>query len=239
MMTVKPHEKASEALALELITAVSEGRKVSVGWLNHYTAQVVLSSRTDALDNLNIVGIDGLLLLGLLGGRQRTSADMVVPLLLRRLDVARAILVGGRPETLAERRAAVEELLGPHGRVVAAFDGYRERPSPEALCELIRSHGANVVLLGLGAPMQESYAAVVASAFPDGGVSLTVGGFLDQIAQPGYYPAWAYPLGLNWLVRLAREPRRLWRRYSVDAVRAIHERRALRSRLRTLPSIRL
>jgi hypothetical protein len=31
-------------------------------------------------------------------------------------------------------------------------------------------------------------------------------------------------LRLNWLVRLAREPRRLWRRYTVDAVRAVRAR---------------
>jgi hypothetical protein len=32
---------------------------------------------------------------------------------------------------------------------------------------------------------------------------------------------------LNWLVRLAREPRRLWRRYTIDAVRALRSRAEL------------
>jgi hypothetical protein len=53
------------------------------------------------------------------------------------------------------------------------------------------------------------------------GYAMTCGGFLDQILQSNYYPAWAYPLRLNWLVRLAREPRRLWRRYTVEAVVAL------------------
>jgi hypothetical protein len=34
-------------------------------------------------------------------------------------------------------------------------------------------------------------------------------------------------LRLNWLVRLAREPKRLWRRYTIDAVRALRARAKL------------
>jgi exopolysaccharide biosynthesis WecB/TagA/CpsF family protein len=232
-------EKASEALAGELARAVSEGRRFSVGWLNHYTAQVVLGTGTSALSELSIIGIDGLFLLGLLRGHERTSADLVVPSLFERLEDPRVIVVGGVPEMLEERRDAIQRLLGHRGSVVAAFDGYAGRPDPGHLRDLVHDLRANVVLMGLGAPMQEAYAAAVAPAFERGGVALTVGGFLDQIAQPGYYPAWAYPLSLNWLVRLYREPRRMWRRYSVDALRAARLRRRLRSELLGLPAIRL
>jgi beta-1,4-glucosyltransferase len=67
------------------------------------------------------------------------------------------------------------------------------------------------------------------------GYALTCGGFLDQALQVNYYPAWAYPLRLNWLVRVLREPRRLWRRYTVDAVRAVAARAELRQGMRDVP----
>ena len=69
------------------------------------------------------------------------------------------------------------------------------------------------------------------------GYALSCGGFLDQVLRPGYYPAWAYPLRLNWLIRLAREPRRLWRRYTVDAVLAVVRSFAWRRVMRTVPGV--
>lgn len=56
---------------------------------------------------------------------------------------------------------------------------------------------------------------------------VTCGGWLDQFSGDSYYPSWAYPLRLNWLVRLAKEPRRLWGRYTVHAVRAVRSRAEL------------
>jgi hypothetical protein len=81
-----------------------------------------------------------------------------------------------------------------------------------------------IAVLGLGAPLQDHYALATASP---GILVATCGGWLDQFAGDTYYPAWAYPLRLNWLVRLAREPRRLWRRYTIDALRALWSRAAL------------
>ena len=84
--------------------------------------------------------------------------------------------------------------------------------------------GAELVVVGLGAPLQDFYALELRAP---GMLVVTCGGWLDQFCAVSYYPSWAYPLRLNWLVRLAREPRRLWRRYSVDALRALRARRAL------------
>ena len=45
-------------------------------------------------------------------------------------------------------------------------------------------------------------------------VMIGVGAAFDFIAgvqKPS--PAWVHPLGLEWLYRLIKEPRRLWRRY--------------------------
>ena len=50
-----------------------------------------------------------------------------------------------------------------------------------------------------------------------GGVIITGGSYLDHLAERVYwYPAWVSRVRLGWAYRMAREPRRLWRRYSVD-----------------------
>ena len=50
---------------------------------------------------------------------------------------------------------------------------------------------------------------------------MTGGSFLDHVADndkwpESWYPAWANRFSLNWLYRLLHEPRRLWRRYTIE-----------------------
>jgi N-acetylglucosaminyldiphosphoundecaprenol N-acetyl-beta-D-mannosaminyltransferase len=52
---------------------------------------------------------------------------------------------------------------------------------------------------------------------------MTTGSYIDHLADwdgvsASWYPRWADVLRLNWLYRLAREPRRLWRRYTIEIV---------------------
>ena len=45
-------------------------------------------------------------------------------------------------------------------------------------------------------------------------VALTAGALVDHIAGTVHRPPrWVANLGIEWLVRLLREPKRLWRRY--------------------------
>ena len=119
-------------------------------------------------------------------------------------------------------------MLPPGGSIVGCRDGYEGLPRGAELRRWLARTRPTLVLAGLGAPLQEEFV-VEAAAYLDRGLVVTCGGFLDQIQQESYYPSWAYPLKLNWAVRLAREPRRLWRRYTVDALAAARSRRALRA----------
>jgi N-acetylglucosaminyldiphosphoundecaprenol N-acetyl-beta-D-mannosaminyltransferase len=90
-------------------------------------------------------------------------------------------------------------------------------PRPEvdpAVAERIRASGARILFVGLGCPKQEfwmhAYAPELAA------VQLGVGqAFAIAAGQLREAPAWVRGLGLEWLFRLASEPRRLWRRYLV------------------------
>lgn len=48
------------------------------------------------------------------------------------------------------------------------------------------------------------------------GAAISVGAALDtQAGLRQRAPKWTHRIGLEWLYRLAREPRRLWRRYLI------------------------
>ncbi len=215
-------ESPERRFAQVLIADLERGLGGTVTWLNHYTAVRSLQDGVP-LHRFDYLGLDGTLLCRMLSNpAPRTSADLVLPLLLEHSGPLRIALIGSTTETLRTVAAKIEGRYGH--RVVLVHDGYTGLPAPEALRDQLRAAGVQLAVVGLGAPMQDHYA--LAAAGPEVLVT-TCGGWLDQFAGDAYYPSWAYPLRLNWLVRLAREPRRLWRRYTIDAVRALRSRAEL------------
>ncbi len=82
------------------------------------------------------------------------------------------------------------------------------------LADTIRSSGAAICFVGLGCPRQEVF--VYENADRLSMPCLAVGAAFDFHAglakEP---PAWVQRAGLQWAQRLARSPRRLWRRYVI------------------------
>lgn len=185
---------------------------------------------------MTLVGIDGSALSLLLSHRPpRSSADTLIPQLLPLLRDARLVIIGSTKENNGLAANRLGRLLGPGSEVVQCLDGYAGLDSLDWHSRDWRLDAQpTVVIVGLGAAIQEEFAVAVARHMPYGLV-ITCGGFLDQVIRERYYPAWAYPLRLNWLVRLAREPRRLWRRYTMDAIVAILTQRRLRTATESLP----
>ncbi|MFZ2858703.1 WecB/TagA/CpsF family glycosyltransferase [Acidovorax sp.] len=83
-----------------------------------------------------------------------------------------------------------------------------------AVAEQINASGAGVVWVSLGCPKQESW--MVAHRGRINAVMVGVGAAFDYHAGTiQRAPQWMQGRGLEWLHRLASEPRRLWRRYLV------------------------
>lgn len=81
--------------------------------------------------------------------------------------------------------------------------------------ELIQASGAKVVFIGLGCPKQEQWMARQQGKLQ--AIMIGVGAaFLFHSGQISQAPRWIMKLGLEWLYRLATEPRRLWRRYLIN-----------------------
>ncbi|WP_448621573.1 WecB/TagA/CpsF family glycosyltransferase [Geodermatophilus sp. URMC 65] len=221
-------------LSQVLLAKYSEGRGPAsvVTWFNHHTAIESLFRAKVALSAFTHIGIDGTLLELLLGRDVgRTSADLVLPNLLPRLQNARIALIGGNARDLHDRSAAVMRLLRSGSRVVLAIDGYAGMRDESDIVTRVTDANADVIIIGAGAPTQDRIASDL-SAAKGAKLVLTCGGYMDQLLYPLYYPKWAHKFRLGWAVRVAREPRRLWKRYTVGVLRGCTARRIMRLALR-------
>lgn len=188
--------------------------------LNHNLHSVYLYQHNAVLRDLygraSAVVIDGAPVLALARRETRTplsagmrigSTDWIAEM--GRVDPdLRVFVFGAKPES---NSAAVDELRRIMPRaVVAGTDGYVDR---QAAVEAIRAFGPDLVLVGLGMPVQEEFLSTFFAALPPA-IYATVGGAIDYVAGANQLaPRWIGALGLEWFWRLVHEPRRLWRRY--------------------------
>ncbi len=79
----------------------------------------------------------------------------------------------------------------------------------------INASGANIVFVSLGCPKQERWMAAMHNQV--NALMVGVGGaFLLYAGHDSRAPLWMRTLCLEWLYRLALEPRRLWKRYLIS-----------------------
>ena len=86
-----------------------------------------------------------------------------------------------------------------------------------ALIEKINLARPDIVWVGLGAPKQEKWMAAHVGRV-EAAAMIGVGAAFDfHSGNVRWAPPWVRWLGLEWLFRLACEPRRMWRRYLLDS----------------------
>lgn len=79
----------------------------------------------------------------------------------------------------------------------------------------------DIVWVGLGTPKQDFVASLLCERFA--APSVGVGAAFDFVAgSVPEAPRWVRTLSFEWLYRFMREPRRLWRRYTVEIVRFVY-----------------
>ena len=110
-----------------------------------------------------------------------------------------------RPSSAAVRR----------GSSSPAFSGSAEPEDDAVSVARVRDSGAQVLFVAYGMPKQERWIARNLAALPAVRLAIGVGGVFDQLAGVQKVPpSVLHAIGLEWLWRLAREPRR-WRRQRV------------------------
>jgi N-acetylglucosaminyldiphosphoundecaprenol N-acetyl-beta-D-mannosaminyltransferase len=154
--------------------------------------------------------------LGLQTPQVATGADISKELLTNYLQP------GDRLTVIGLARSALPALLArlPGVRIAhhAPPLGFAHNASAfaEAL-DFALAHPARFTFIAVGSPAQERLAAAIAATGQSRGYGLCIGAALDFFVglQPRA-PYWMRRLGLEWLYRLWREPRRLARRYLLD-----------------------
>lgn len=148
-----------------------------------------------------------------------SGSDFVTPLLGRAAARGwRVVLLGGA-EGIGARAAAHMIERHPALHVVATLAPVIDLELPAHrrahVVAALKAARPHLVLVALGAPKQELSIDEVRDVLAPA-VLLGVGATLDFFAGAiPRAPGWMSRSGLEWLYRLSREPRRLWRRYLV------------------------
>jgi exopolysaccharide biosynthesis WecB/TagA/CpsF family protein len=202
----------------------------------HYlaTANVdfLVQSRSDIelrniLDEAHLVVCDGtpLIWLSKLLRRalpERVAGSDLVPRLLERAECEgwRVFFLGGEPRALTLAVQNVEA-KHPNIQIAGAFSppfAPLDRMDHETICQHVREARPDLLLVSFGCPKQEKWIArnYAALGVP---VSIGVGATIDFLAGTvKRAPRWMQIVGMEWIFRLAQEPRRLLKRYATDLV---------------------
>jgi N-acetylglucosaminyldiphosphoundecaprenol N-acetyl-beta-D-mannosaminyltransferase len=150
----------------------------------------------------------------------RLPGSDIVPAFCKRQaadPVTRIFLLGARPgvaQTALEnmnRRAGRDLVVGAHG---PSMNFVNDPAEIDNVIGMIKASGANVLLVGLGAPKQEIWIASVRHRLPEVRTMLGVGATIDyEAGAVERAPVWLRRLGLEWTYRVFTEPRRYLMRY--------------------------
>jgi N-acetylglucosaminyldiphosphoundecaprenol N-acetyl-beta-D-mannosaminyltransferase len=198
-----------------------ESRSVFIATVNNVMEAHEDRSFLDVMNGSDLTTPDGMPLvwgLKILGVKEATRVygPELTPNVMR-AAADRGIPVGfygGSPETL---EILLERARGEYPGLEVAFHEsppFRELTATEdaATVERVTASGARVLFIGLGCPKQERWIAEHRGRIP--AVMVGVGAAFDFLAgTKRQAPRLLQRLGLEWLFRLASEPRRLWRRY--------------------------
>ncbi len=148
-----------------------------------------------------------------------SGSDLVRPLVARAAERGwRVYFLGGRPGVGAKAKGILEREF-PGVRIVGVsspdIDLSRDVSEQADVIAAVRAAQPDLLFLALGAPKQEIWGRRIRDAVAPA-VILGVGASLDFVAgEAKRAPPWMSSIGLEWLYRLAQEPRRMWRRYLV------------------------
>ena len=193
--------------------AVVNAAKIVAADRDERLKRVLLETDLITADGMSVVWASRLLGHGL---KQRVTG---IDLFQRLVDHAAqrglsVYFLGARDESV---RGTVRRLATryPNLRVAGYRNGYFALDESYAVARAIRCSRADLLFVAMGSPAQEYWIATNL-ALTGSRFALGVGGSFDHVS--GFArraPQWMQRSGLEWLYRLSREPRRLWKRYLV------------------------
>lgn len=223
IMGLRLHNLHRRVIAERVIAAVNSDQKMLV--VNANANLVVLSQTIGWMSALflkaDIAFCDGAGVqwaIRLLRGRaaHRTTPPEWIGGVLEALGPKASIFwLGGSSDAVVKAAQRYEEQYGVRTAGVqhGFFDMAKESAENLALIARINNAAPSILLVNMGMPRQERWLWDNWDRLQTG-VAITGGALVDHAAGHVHRPPrWVANLGIEWLVRLVREPKRLWRRY--------------------------
>lgn len=131
------------------------------------------------------------------------------------------IFLLGAAEGIAEKarqninkKVEREIVVGAHS---PSYGFEKNEKECEELVKIVNNSGANVLLVGVGAPKQEKWIMKYRNRMPNVDVFMALGATIDfEAGTLKRAPEIWQKCGMEWLYRALKEPKRLFKRYFVD-----------------------
>lgn len=128
------------------------------------------------------------------------------------LGAAEGIAVKARENI--NKKVGREIIVGAHS---PSFGFEKNAIECERIVDIINQSNANVLLVGVGSPKQEKWIIKYKKAMPNIKVFMALGATIDfEAGNVKRAPILFQKMHCEWLYRLLKEPRRLWKRYLID-----------------------
>lgn len=129
-------------------------------------------------------------------------------------------LLGAKEGVADKAMKKINEKVGRNIVIGAQSPSYgfeKNEKECEEIVDIINKSGANVVLVGVGAPKQEKWIMKWKHLMPSVKVWMALGATIDfEAGNVKRAPKIYQKLAMEWLYRFTREPKRLFHRYFVD-----------------------
>lgn len=171
------------------------------------------------IDSMPLVFIGRLLGYPLRNENRMTHLDWIPPLLAQAAHNGWRVFYLGSKPGVAEKGAQAWKSRMPKLQIATHHGYFDIRPASsenQQVIAAINEYRPQILMVGMGMPRQEHWVVDKLEQL-NANVIINVGALIDYVA--GVIPTpprWIGRLGLEWLYRLASEPRRLGRRYLLE-----------------------
>lgn len=139
--------------------------------------------------------------------------DLMQSLIKLSADKNYSVYLLGAKQTVVEKTAEVLEAQYPALNIVGLHDGYFEESDWPSIAEELNNITPDFIFVGITSPIKE-YLVEFLQSKGNKGVFMGVGGSFDVISgKIPRAPKWMQMMNLEWLYRVFKEPKRLFKRY--------------------------
>ena len=129
-------------------------------------------------------------------------------------------LLGAKEGVAQKAMVRINEKVGRDiviGALSPSFGFENNEQECSEIVKTINESGANVVLVGVGAPKQEKWIFKYKDKMPNVKTWMALGATIDfEAGNVKRAPHWMQTLGMEWFYRFLMEPKRLFKRYFID-----------------------